>query len=1138
MGTALAAAVFGALTIGADAPAAAHAQMPPREMGMAVKTYQIPPGTVGMALSRLAEANGVQLVYHAQLTRDLKTPGLAGSYAMEDALGKLLAGTGLTYRLSASGNAVYIVLAQNATGAQTDANGAMALPTVEVEASQQGVGGAGGAGGTGCGPYGGAPCSGFGGAGLAQDPFNPSYVLPDASTGTKTDTPVMDTPLNVQSVSQQVLQDQQAITLGQALQNVSGVSVTDETFMNSGTGSSGILVRGFLQSTFYRDGFRVDGTYSGIDNVSTQQLANVASVEVLKGPGAILYGLVEPGGIVNIVTKEPLDVPYFAVQQQIGSLALYRTAVDATGPLTDDKSVLYRMNMSYENNGAPFGSFIDLTHSQDLFLAPVVKWNIDGATWVKLEAQYNQNHSDIYFPFDPLFNGAFVNIPRSTNYGESSPILTTELFAALTWSHNFNNDWSIKQQIAYDNIGSFSNDTVPVFVVSPLPPLEVQRSSDQTQLLQTTYSTNVDITGHFNTFGAEHTLVLGGDVYHTTGSDATILFAGSFINLFNPIHTGIPSPVLPNSSTPFMLCACYTGTDFTQDTAGLYLQDQIKLPYNVYLLAGARYQFIHQKSATGDSLDDLQPAGSPLTGQALTPRFGLLWRPQEWLSLYGNYTEGFGPNMGLVFPGVLAKPTSAESWEAGGKLEFFNGKLRVTADYFELVKTNVPESDPSHPPPFCAGMGCVILVGEARSTGPEVDIQGEILPGWSVIAAYTNDDVRVTEANPGVIPGVGQRFPLVPRNQASLWTTYEFPSDSVLKGLKIGAGYHYTGSRPINDNVNPLDSVPLTTNLLPAYGTVDLMAAYSFKLGGANVTAQLNITNLFDTTYYPSEFNVQSLPAPGLSGVFSQRSYGAPFAALGSLRAQYPGDALSPFSLPPPPPVFSWTGFYTGAQIGYAWGDNNGTIAYATPGGLSGDLFLGHDAQQGVIGGVHAGYNYQIDQFVIGVEGTVDPTTLYRNVLVLNPDVVADPTGALGIGTTVNGSVQSTIQGAIRARAGVAFDRVLFYGTGGVAFAAFKSYFQLFGIDLNGVTPFYASGIRSSTRTGWTAGAGVEYALNDNWSVQAEYRYSDFGHITDMPAAGAGITYTAERHLAQNQVQAGFSYKFDSFAPTPVVAKY
>ncbi|HUO00789.1 MAG TPA: TonB-dependent receptor, partial [Bradyrhizobium sp.] len=286
------------------------------------------------ALNAFAAKNHLHLLYDSQVTEKLKTPGLAGAYSVREGLDRLLSGSALSYHLTENGRAVSIILAQNDTGAQTDAGGAPELPEVDVTASQSGAGGGGGTG-TGCGQYGGAPCTGFGGAGLAQDPFNTSYVLPDASTGTKTDTPVMDTPLNVQTVTQQVLQDQQAITLGQALQNVSGVAVAQGSGLGTAQVANGIYLRGFQADTFYRDGFRLDTQLSSFfDFVGAQQLANIASVEVLKGPGAILYGLVEPGGIVNLVTKEPLDVPYFAVEQQIGSLALYRTTVDATGPVT------------------------------------------------------------------------------------------------------------------------------------------------------------------------------------------------------------------------------------------------------------------------------------------------------------------------------------------------------------------------------------------------------------------------------------------------------------------------------------------------------------------------------------------------------------------------------------------------------------------------------------------------------------------------------------------------------------------------------------------------------------------------------------------------------------------------------------
>ena len=952
-------------------------------------------------------------------------------------------------------------------------------------------GGAGAGAGEGGGAGGGARAASYGGAGPAQDPYNKSYVLQNATTGTKTNTPVMDTPLNVQTVTQQVLQDQQATTLAQAVQNVSGVTVTDGAFNLGCCGSSGILVRGFLTNTYYRDGFRVDSTYNQTDYVSTRQLANIQSVDVLKGPGAILYGIVDPGGVINITSKEPLGAPYYAAEQRVSSLADYRTTIDATGPLNTDKSLLYRMNLSYENNGAPLGSFIDLTHAQSLFVAPVVKWNIDGATWVKLEAEYNHWRQNTYFQYDPVFNGVFANAPRDTNFGASSPYLQTNLYAALTWSHQFDKDWSIKQQIAYSHNDFFANFSTPTSIGFAFNNIPVSQGFQyQWQSPQTTYSTNVDLTGHINTLGAEHTLLLGGDIYWSAGSQSGSFYSQPFFPSpwSNFIATPLPLGVQPPQ------CPCFPYEwDFTQDTAGLYLQDQIKLPYNFFVLAGARYQYIHQEVATGQAPIELQPS-VPLTGQALTPRFGLLWRPQEWLSLYGNYTEGFGPNQAFVYPNELAPPTSAKSWEAGAKLEFFGGKLRVTADYFELIKTNVPYADPN-PAHICAGGGgvpggCSLVAGAARSTGPELDIQGEILPGWSVIATYTNDDVRLTKGTStpnftGTAIGqtgalvVGERFPGVARNQASLWTTYEFQSDTALKGLKIGAGYHYMGSRPVNDTVN---YAPYVWPLNPSYGTVDLMAAYAFNYAGSKMTAQLNVTNLFDRTYYPSETNYSPLGS-GIGPNYGSRSYGAPFAVVGTLRAELDkGTTPPPWLLPVPtasPSLssFTWTGLYVGGQAGYGFGDNDGWESWATAQGQSGQSNLGRGAQ-GVIGGAHIGYNQQFEHWVLGLEGSADGAMLSKNALVLAPSIVGQnllglcvsPAQCFGYtGATVNSAVQSGIQGSVRARAGYAFGRFLPYATAGAAFGSFYSDAQLFGTDLDGLTNFAASGVKSATRVGWTS---------------------------------------------------------------------
>jgi len=206
-----------------------------------------------------------------------------------------------------------------------------------------------------------------------------------------------------------------------------------------------------------------------------------------------------------------------------------------------------------------------------------------------------------------------------------------------------------------------------------------------------------------------------------------------------------------------------------------------------------------------------------------------------------------------------------------------------------------------------------------------------------------------------------------------------------------------------------------------------------------------------------------------------------------------------------PVPLFTWTGFYVGGDIGYTWGTDThsnpaGAVFQATP--------------QGEIGGAHIGYNYQISQFVVGLEGDVDGLSFRNTVGVPGGGVVA---------TTI------PIEGSVRGRLGYAWDRALFFATGGAAFAQVQhNYFNAAGVSDPGNT-------YSSTRVGWTVGGGVEYALSNNWSVRGEYRYADFGRSSDVISTGAVIG----NHVIEHRVTVGFSYKFDMYAPpAPVVAKY
>ena len=271
---------------------------------------------------------------------------------------------------------------------------------------------------------------------------------------------------------------------------------------------------------------------------------------------------------------------------------------------------------------------------------------------------------------------------------------------------------------------------------------------------------------------------------------------------------------------------------------------------------------------------------------------------------------------------------------------------------------------------------------------------------------------------------------------------------------------------------------------------------------------------------------------------------------------------------PPPPPVFTWTGPYIGGQIGYGWGSStfdllgfdprpfvlpagaalvvtadHGQVEYAT---AQGNDLPAHVALYDrfvhliVVGGAHVGYLYQINQFVIGIEGSVDGTSLRANAQFFVPTFV-------GHNNVLSAHGTSDVQGTVRGKLGFAWDQVLIYGTGGIAFGGFSG-----NLILNGLTPAsipfpIGSQYFSNNLTGWTAGGGIEYAVTDNWWVFAEYRYTDFGSfnntlsnaaVPEGTLLGNAFVNNNNPHLRENQVQAGFSYRFNLPPPPPVVAKY
>lgn len=268
-----------------------------------------------------------------------------------------------------------------------------------------------------------------------DSPGNPGYTRTQSSTATKSNLPLMKTPISVQVIPRAVLEDQQAIQVEDAIRNVSGV-FPGFTF---GGFAEEFMIRGFNTGfANYRDGFR---TQAG-----RLSLANVERVEVVKGAATNLYGRIEPGGLINLVTKRPQAQSHYSLNQQFGSFGQYQTRADATGALNESGTLLYRLNFEYLNKD----SFRDFGFSKRYFVAPSVTWKVAPNTQFDLDFMYSNETSREDYGIVALGNRP-ANVPRSRFLGEPTLDRASHKFynTALTFTHALNADWQVRARFSH-----------------------------------------------------------------------------------------------------------------------------------------------------------------------------------------------------------------------------------------------------------------------------------------------------------------------------------------------------------------------------------------------------------------------------------------------------------------------------------------------------------------------------------------------------------------------------------------------------------------------------------------------------------------------------------------------------------------
>lgn len=623
----------------------------------------------------------------------------------------------------------------------------------------------------------------------------------------------LDTPQAVQSVTPQTLADKQVKTLAEAVSTVSGI-VESNTLAG-------------IQDSFTRRGFgeRNDGSILR-DGVRSYLMSNfdatTESVEVLKGPASLLYGIQEPGGVINVISKKPENTPQTTLSGQSSSFGGGSVTLDTTGPI-GDSNLAYRLiadkqDTDYWRN---FGS------TKRTMIAPSLAWN-DERNKLLLSYQY----TDFSMPWDRgtvFYNGKPLNVPRETRLGDLLDVAQGRTQAATaSYGRVLNSQWTLDTQLAWNEI-SYSNYETRATAYNARTGV-LTRRLDGNVVNNSTLALSSKLQGDISILGQNHKPVIGLDItqFREQRSDTFRGSASSLtqLNVNNPVYGRV-------SSANTTLSASQSDNRSTINTQSLLLMDNWALSPAWRTTYGLRYQHYQQEDGVGRPY----VVSDRSDGYTALPQFGLIYTLTPHWSLYGSYSTSFQPN--AASDGQSFAPERGISHEAGIKLE--DHGISATAAVFHIEKTNVVATDTD---------GIDKAMGKVRSQGVELDVSGEITKKLSLTLAlaYTN---AIVTSDPVY---AGKQLYNVPKRSGSINLAYDLGNDVFGNHWRIGGGTRYVGERQ-GDAANSFQ--------LPSYTVTDAFIAWQTRLRGKKLEIQANLKNVFDKTYYASSTGTTTTSSSG-----------------------------------------------------------------------------------------------------------------------------------------------------------------------------------------------------------------------------------------------------------------------------------
>jgi catecholate siderophore receptor len=668
---------------------------------------------------------------------------------------------------------------------------------------------------------------------------NDAYVAPTSVSGTKSEAPLRDVPQTINVVPAQVIRDQNATSLQDVLKNVPGLG------MSTGDGQRDqVFIRGFTAiGDQFVDGFRDDALYF-------RDLSNVETLEVIKGPAAVLYGRGSSGGLINRVTKKP-GVDINDVSFTANSTAGRRAEIDV-GRGAGDGVVSWRLTGAMERGDSYRAQQgIDRTA-----IAPSIELRFSSDTKLLLQADYLEDRRLTDFGI-PSYKGRPVNVDPGTYYGASnardadfsqSRVAST----TATFTHRLSDTLSFRNGFRYyDYTLNRNNTNINGRVNEVNNTMVLQHAA----LYRTEHgwSNQSELTQKLQLAGMKHEVLYGVEVgqqfKNSVGSNGVI--STTPISIFNPVLPPVANPGLltPNNRT-----------FGTYDIFGAYLQDSIAFSDQWKALLGLRYDSFQQKSdVTAISSGVATRTNLSRTDTAFSPRAGLVWQPSETQSYYASWSRSFQPsseNFALATNNAGLAPESTTNSEVGAKYDFLEGRASATVSVFRLERTNIKTTDPTNG----NNANNVIPMGTQRTDGLELTLSADLKQGWKVIGGYAYLNTKVTDSIamdgttnvPGTtntalnVPVLGKRATLTPMHSANVWLTKDLGN-----GFTVGSGANAVGARYANLG---------NTVTLPGYVTADAMAAYRT----AKYEIQFNLNNIFNTGYIVSGHGTSpNLSLPG-----------------------------------------------------------------------------------------------------------------------------------------------------------------------------------------------------------------------------------------------------------------------------------